>query len=318
LIVLSSNIRALVALVCLFATTPLVAQEFDIFDPSDFLDPRERGAVFTPDGFDIFTDGKPYILLRAYVGGIHDYQWRIKPTDSQVGFAHLVASAYKRNLQGNVKFTMLRGDADNPVPEWRIAGQFAYYMGPDATQKDDTTSRLLLSAAIEENGFKRILQQKSDHYDLARGEPAYNLEFSGQFDSKLGSLDEVQGSIVVTYRRPGPRPLGDDRREAATWRASYFYRTGFQKEQYFATANVGFGWDKVRNWSSPIYRGVLMGGVAANGHRPGITFGVAPTYLTSESRWFTEFTLFVDTTIWSRLGRLRLPESFTSDNDELR
>ena len=145
--------RTAIATIILFALSATAgAQELDLFDPTDFIDPRERDGVFREGKIGLSEHGRPFWLVRAYGGRVADYQWRNTSTDADLTFAHVASSFYRGDKQLTVKFTAFRADEEAKIPAYRGTVQLGQYfltrrlpLG-DATPGDPRISgRLLLT-----------------------------------------------------------------------------------------------------------------------------------------------------------------------------
>lgn len=90
----------------LLAAFALQAQELDIFDANDFVDPRDLGATITPRG-GIACPCNRFLVSRLFTGGATNYVDQLRPTDADVLFAHLATSYYTGRWQFNFKFSHL-------------------------------------------------------------------------------------------------------------------------------------------------------------------------------------------------------------------
>ena len=119
--------RLLVAALLLLCAAAAVAQEFEIFDPNDFVDPRERGAVFAPTGMRLLSPGAAFSVVRVYGGIVSNYQWRDTPSGADLSFAHVVWNRYRDNWQLNLKLTTYDVQAGAQLPWYRGTVQFGRY-----------------------------------------------------------------------------------------------------------------------------------------------------------------------------------------------
>ena len=157
--------RATVALLLfLFAGAAAQAQELDVFDPNDFIDPRERGAVFRPGGLGVTDPGAPFSLVRLYGGRVTDYQYRNASTDADLSFVHATASRYWGDHQLNLKLTSFHADDDAQLPTLRGTVQFGRYFGQyfrlrregiDAAKEEQRiAARVLFTWSTERSPFE--------------------------------------------------------------------------------------------------------------------------------------------------------------------
>jgi hypothetical protein len=110
------------------------AQELDIYDVNDFVDPRALGA-------------HRFVVSRLVAGATRDYVDLLRPTNDDVLFAHLATSVYVRSWQLNIKTTRiatttsLGNDLRGEVPRRRHSLQLGRYytLGGDAALRTEVT-----------------------------------------------------------------------------------------------------------------------------------------------------------------------------------
>jgi hypothetical protein len=128
--------RATLCALLLLLATPLAAQELDVWDISDFVDPRvlasetEDGRLACPcDGF---------LIVRVMGGAASNYIDVVRPTNRDIYYAHLAASYYRGRWQANWKRTQVEpassgGDELGPgtfvIPISKNTLQIGYYHG---------------------------------------------------------------------------------------------------------------------------------------------------------------------------------------------
>ncbi len=311
--------RALLALFTLLSAVPLAAQEFDVFDLNDFVDPRLHGAIYDRNGS--LTDrGDVFRLVRIATGGISDYAWRSTPTHDNVGFLHVVASEYAGNFQANVKATFLDGQHDNALPRYRVMTQLAHYMLHEANSEvkksgiDRIAGRAMVSLAIEDNRLGEIT-----------GTPVrrYNTEIAAELDlaMSLPGGRNASGSIIWTSRQsaiPGQQQLGcttgcfappptnnDSGHMQRTERASYYYRLDEHQiaNRYRFGLNFGVGGEKTDRWRWGATRAGIHGAMDVG---PAGTLNVTwtPTYVPGSIGKHTtqEVAIFFDKTVFVSLA----------------
>ena len=294
--------RRLVVAILLLCAAAAGAQEFEIFDPNDFLDPRERGAVFAPTGMKLLSSGTPFSVVRVYGGIVSNYQWRDTPSGADLSFAHLVWNRYRDNWQFNMKLTTYDVEAGAHLPWYRGTIQFGRYfalptnrgMSVGAHDEVRAAGRILVTGSLEQNPLRAtdVRARVVDH------------EFGVELDGYLRTAKFATAGSVVWTRR-----IVDDGSYAD--RVVYFYRgpelTQFGNRLRFA-ANVACGGEHTDRWRWGSVRMIATTSVdlpTAGGKRLG-TLNVAygPSYLPGSptQRTQRELAIYFDRTIMARLG----------------
>jgi hypothetical protein len=299
------NRFAVAAVLLLFAAAAL-AQEFEIFDPNDFIDPRERGAVFAPNGMSLLTPGSPFSVVRVYGGWVRNYQWRDTPTAPDIGFAHLVWNRYRGNRQLNLKLTTYDVQAGTSLPWYRGTIQLAqYFVIPtklDAlvrTREDDVhaAGRILFTGSLEQNP----LRQTEAH--VAR---ALDHEFGVEIDGFLQTT-----RFAMTGSGIWMRHLLDDGSYAD--RLVYFYRgpeVTLPGDVVRFGANLGCGGEHTDRWHWGAVRLIATASLdlpTPGGHKLGaVNFAYGPSYLPSSPtrRTQRELSIYFDRTVMAHLAPL--------------
>jgi hypothetical protein len=307
--------RALLALALLVAAAAR-AQEFDVFDFNDFVDPRLHGVIFKNNGVQGRDNGDWLTITRLTSGGIANYEWRNNPTGARVVFANLVTSSYLGLTQANFKVTTLHDfDGDNGrsfLPRYRFTTQLARYFvinshrdaGPFTL--DQLAGRLLLSASLEENRFARTALRPGgpppgQTPDATLSPSAVTLH-KRRLNSELGAeLDlsiplphgaVANGSLVIVSR-----DMGDLGR---THRVTYFYRLEDRtlNDRIRISTSLGVGGEKSKEWHWGALRAGFIGAVKL-GKRATLNAAWTPTYQPGarNHRVFHEVALFVDRTL---------------------
>lgn len=158
-----------VVLLALFVAVvlPCAAQELDVFELSDFVDPRLRG-VETED-LKVKTFGADYRFLRAVTGYIANYTTRTDPTGQDVAFVHLAANVYSGVNQYNLKVTALEpsnSQSASSRPLFRVTGQMARYsfshlQNATTKENDEIADRYLVTVSVEERDACRTVGPSS-------------------------------------------------------------------------------------------------------------------------------------------------------------
>lgn len=296
--------RAPLAILALLCAFPAAAQELDIFDPTDFIDPRERGTVFREGRFGVEEAGKPFSLVRVYGGRVGDYQWRTTATDADVGFVHVASSFYRGARQLNVKLTSFRADEEARIPAYRGTVQLGRYFVtgpvglPDMPDDARISGRVLVTWSVEENPYR------NDAGTIRRDR--LNHDFGLQADvrlpmPKLAGADHLDGSFIWMRRRIDEATFVD--------RVSYLYR--FRQRlrsngRLRLNAALGGGAERAASWHCCVARAVVTASFTIPRVDTGINVAFAPTFSPASDgrRTHYEVAVYLDRTVLARLGDL--------------
>lgn len=290
------NARLVLAAILLLAATAH-AQELDIFEANDFIDPRERGAVFAEDGtFGLLEPGEPFTVMRVFAGRIvNDYQWRNVQTGAESNFLHLATTLYRGDKQFTAKLTTFQGDKEAELPSYRGTLQYGQYfvtMAPpkvdDAEEDMRVAGRYLFTASMEHNPFddgRPLLYE-------------YGFETTGY--ARKGKR-KVSGSLVWMHRVVS--------KDQSIDRVTYYYRFAdrtYLNGRFRWNAYVGIGGERNDGWHWGATRAVLTGAIEIPALRTGLNVAYAPTYVPGRNtrNTYHEVAIFLDTTALRRLGRL--------------
>ena len=294
---------AIAAAIVLCAGASL-AQEFEIFDPNDFIDPRERGAVFAPTGMSLLAPGSPFSAVRVYGGRVSNYQWRDTPTGADVSFAHIVWNRYRDNRQFNLKLTTYDVESGTRLPWYRGTIQFARYfalptnrgLSVGANDPVRAAGRILFTGSLEQNPLRatNVRARVVDH------------EFGIEVDAFLRtSKFSTTGSAVWTRRIIDNGSYAD--------RLIYFYRgpeiSKLDNRLRFA-ANLACGGEHTDRWRWGAVRLIATTSVdlpTPRGRRLGtVNLAYGPSYLPGSPTHRTqrELAIYIDRTVMAHLGPL--------------
>jgi hypothetical protein len=294
----------LLTLLFLLTCAAAYAQELDIFDPTDFVDPRERGAIFRPGGFGITDPGAPFSIVRAYTGRVTDYQWRNAPTDADLSFLHLTSSRYWGDHQLNLKLTAFHADQNAQLPSLRGTVQFGRYFGQYFRLRGDDTNadvekrriagRVLFTVSTEKNPFL------GDQSAVRRDE--YNHEFGMEMDVRLPLLHarKIDGSFIWMRRRVD--------KNAYTDRFSYLYRLHERTRsngRLHLNMDVGIGAERANGWHCCVTRAALTARFVIPLFDTGVNVSYAPTYSPAGAdgrRTHHELAIYLDRTVFAHLA----------------
>jgi hypothetical protein len=296
--------RAAIAILFFALCATVRAQELDIFDPTDYIDPRERGGVFREGKIGLSDPGPPFAVIRAYAGRVNDYQWHDTVTDADLWFAHVASSFYRGDKQLTVKFTAFHADQDANVPAYRGTVQLGQYFLTRRLPIDDApgdpriSGRVLVTWSAEENPFRD---------ERSRGR--LNHDFGAQADLRLplpiriGTADHIDGSIVWMRRRLGDGDYVD--------RISYLYR--FRQRlrsngRLHLNAHLGLGTQRDETWRCCLARAVFTATFVIPRLDTGINVAFAPTWSRGiadrdvHKGMHNELAIYLDRTVLARLG----------------
>ena len=296
--------RTLLATLLLLAALPLVAQEFDIFDPNDFIDPRERGTLFREGRFSVAEPGTPFSLVRLYSGRVGDYQWRNTATDADVTFLHVSSSFYRGARQLNLKLTALRADEETKLPAYRGTMQAGRYFvsgaapRPDAPEDSRISGRLLFTWSVEQNPYR-------DEPGTTRRD-RLNHDFGLEADLRLplprfARAKHIDGSFIWMRRRIDEGSYVD--------RVSYLYRFDQRLRsngRLRLNAHLGAGAERTESWHCCVARAVVTASFTIPRIDTGINVAFAPTFSPASDgrRTHYELAVYLDRTALARLGEL--------------
>jgi hypothetical protein len=297
--------RAAAALLCIVFSVSALGQELEVFDVSDFIDPRDRGAVFDPTKpFGLLESGQQFLLMRAYTGRVlNDYQWRNAASGAEANFLHLTTNLYRGDKQYNAKLTFFQGGDDAHLTSYRGTLQYAQYF---VTANSARLQRERGNEKPEEKEDIRIAGRyaftlSAEHNPYSEGPRflyEYGIESTGYVRYRNRS---VVGSLVWTHRTVSAEKTID--------RISYYYRLGdrtYRNGLFRWNANLGFGAERNDGWHFGATRVVMAGSVEIPVLRSALNVAYAPTYLPGRSgrKTYHEVVVFLDSTVLSHIGNL--------------
>jgi hypothetical protein len=190
----------------------LQAQELDIYDLNDFVDPRQLGAVPAPHGRLNCRPCNPFLVSRLIAGGVANYVDVLRVTDSGASFLHLATSYYRGPWQANWKITQLNREEFGSDPTLRFSSSAA-------TPQDKNTLQLARYFAVGPRGSPSIIRMEATwtnvHYRQAapvNGKFSYasrhenELGFEADIPWRLGHFPLI--SSLVYVGRSGLRNVG--------------------------------------------------------------------------------------------------------------
>lgn len=294
--------RTLLVSAVILCAAAAAAQEFDIYDPNDFIDPRVRGVVFDRGRFGILENGTDFTLMRVYAGSIFDYQWRATSTGADVKFLHLATAFYRGDTQFNLKLTGFdpHGTASIPTSRATLQGGKYFVTGrnPEGGPDRRIAGRILLTWSVERNS-----QESEPGVDRLHHE--FGVESDVRLPLPFAKLDSVDGSIIWMRRRIAERQYVD--------RVSYLYRL---RERHRSNgrlqlnAGVGFGADHGDGWHCCLARGVFTATFIVPRINVGVNAAFAPTYGTAAGggrRMRREVAVYLDRTLIAHVADVVRP-----------
>jgi hypothetical protein len=129
------------------------AQELDIYDLNDFVDPRMLGAVAAPHG-QLNCPCDPFLVSRLMAGGVANYVDVLRVTDSGASFVHLATSYYRGPWQVNWKSTQLNREDFGSEPTPRFSSSAA-------TPQNKNTFQLGRYFAVGSHGAPSIIRMEA-------------------------------------------------------------------------------------------------------------------------------------------------------------
>jgi hypothetical protein len=293
--------QSALAIVLLLAASASTAQELDVFEISDFMDPRIRGAEFDKAGNRALEPGSDFRIWRAAMGGVMNYDWRTRPSDTDLKFLHVVGSYYSGLYQGNVKLTALQGSASTTMPRYRLTTQLARYRltkihDPLTKSIEKDSGRVLITTSFEQSSICGSSNNRSAARRACDTHTDY--EIGAQLDTsvQLPRDRSVTGSVIMAFRNTAE--------DGPVFRGTYVNRL---IDKSFDRYRVGTAFDvSVERASSSWKMGAVRVGVSyAIDIGGGMAANVAwtPTFVITEPgrRLHHELAFFVDRTIYSRI-----------------
>lgn len=267
------------------------AQEFDVFDTNDFLDPRIRGLVLVPSApADAVSGDSPFLVTKVSMGRVSDYYYRTAPTGADVTVTHVATSYYRGRHQFNMKLTDFSSYGGNPtdpvtLPKNSATLQWAVY---DA----DVVSALPGSGVPEKSSSPEVILNRY-LFSLSTEEGAFahgrNYEMGSEIDIRIPKTD-VLGTLSYVLRKT---PDGISERFA------YVYRIGQEGfKRLNVDGSVGYVAEKAGHWQWGNIRPAIHARVALDRLSTSIHVAYAPTIsVIGGLRVRHEAAVFVDYTL---------------------
>jgi len=153
--------RKVAFLLWLAAAPALLAQQFDIFDLNDFVDPRLHGAEFDDKLQPArFTGGSNVVITRLTTGAVANYWWQDRPSGADVRFTRVSTAFYGGSSQTTLTLDRSMPNVDGIVPAWRGTISYGSYgatrtgNGKDESSLDLDRSRVYVT--LERNPLRSV------------------------------------------------------------------------------------------------------------------------------------------------------------------
>lgn len=296
-------------LIFLFVATmaaSAAAQELDVFEITDFMDPRLRGTVFDADGVHAKEQGADFRIIRFDAGGVHNYDWRTEPTDENVHFMHVVGSYYSGLRQVNVKFTTLQTSDRSTLPEFRLEGQVARYELATVLTAEHLIQKIAgrwaFSTAIERTRLCIDSGEVGNQTPSGIAHRTCSLHYGGEATAQLDDEFPLPngrtnaGSLILTVRSTAA--------EGHVLRATYVSRLA-DKAYDRLRVGVAFDFSGERARAATHWGAVRLGLSGAVDLFAGVALNAVwtPTYNITERgrRVHNEVALFVDRKLYAKV-----------------
>jgi hypothetical protein len=297
-------VRAALVIILALAASAAVAQELDIFEINDFMDPRLRGATFDTDGVEIVDHGADFKIWRVVAGEVKNYDWRTRPSDRDLSFVHIVGSHYSGSWQENIKVTSLQTPSDSSLPRYRLTAQLARYMlssvpNPATNEDENFAGRLLVTTSAEQSHICAKDQQNqsgcTNHID-------YEIDAQIDTTQQLPNGRIGTGSLIVAFRKTAL--------DGSVFRATYVSRLA---DKSFDRNRLGVAFDLSTERASSSWRmgaarlPVLYSVDVAAAFA--LNIGWTPSFVLTEPgrRIHNEVALFIDRKVYSKIIRHPTP-----------
>jgi len=231
------------------------AQELDIFDVNDFIDPRALGAILDGKGA-LVCPCRRFVVSRLLVGRIEHYADNSNPTRANVIFERIATSYYTGLWQLNLKASRIRAPKeiqDGPfflgtlVPRAKYGLQLGRYWAVGGSgDREPTVLRAEITWTVNQyHGFAI----RRPRHPVSRYQSYYGEELGAELDTSIPLFGHrLNGSFVFTGRFDGGQSFDSvthyQRIDDAFryQRASYVYRLprlGIGGFNFDATTGIG-------------------------------------------------------------------------------
>jgi hypothetical protein len=180
--------RALLLL--LLTAAPLGAQQLDVFDPDDFVDPH-------------LTRGRIIVSSRLVAGASRGYADQYRPARQDVGFLHLVTTLYWSGFQFSIKQSELRGENGDRPLDPRPAGRGAMLFPEE--ERREAPPQPGSKTLVQVNRYQTFGHRAAIRYRAAWARqdelPESAAPRAGLADHDTTRLLQVDGALFVRGRR---------------------------------------------------------------------------------------------------------------------
>jgi hypothetical protein len=186
------------------------AQELDIFDINDFVDPRALGANLDEKG-QLACPCRRFLASRLLVGRVEHYADNSNPTRANVIFERIATSYYAGLWQFNLKVSRIREPKeiqDGPfflgtlVPRGKYGLQLGRYWAVGGSEdREPTILRAEVTWTVSQyHGFA----VRRPHHPVSRYQSYYGEELGAELDTSIPLWGHrLNGSLVYVGRFDG-------------------------------------------------------------------------------------------------------------------
>lgn len=268
--------RAIGVVFALLVAAPVGAQELDVLELDDYLDPRELQSPTAKGG------GYRFLASRVYVGAIERSNFRGDFFKSRVHFGRLATTYYAGRWQFSAKLTDYDTRTHREPPYFRSRAQVARYLGIGETRRP-------------------IRAQFSWTFDQSRALGVHNevaLDLSTTM--RLAALHRpLVGGVVYSVDPDRKRHYagGSLQLPVARWKHESSIRLGGSVAQDRDRASQVF------SRSPNLYKTMVSLAVGIPGTESRFYAAYSPAYRREMDAWNHEVTVMLDATVFSKLFR---------------
>jgi hypothetical protein len=242
---------SLAILFVIAASANVHAQELDVYDVNDFVDPRALGAVTGPHGR-LTCPCDSFLVSRLIAGGVSDYMDVFRPTDSDASFLHLATSYYRGPWQLNWKWTQLQqedffphkassvvvtpvppGTNTTPLRRTPLNGNEVFHFGTSVlyspTPNDRNTMQLARYFTVASSIIRmEATWTRTEYRDLVRTTNSAKTDIVSRYKNELGFEGDIPWRVgrfpLITSLTYEGRSTPADRSGAASRRVTLLQR----------------------------------------------------------------------------------------------
>ena len=199
------RIAFVLVLICAaFSGIPMLAQELDLYDINDFVDPRELGARAESRGR-LLCPCDSFLVSRVVTGGATSYLDVFRPTNSDATFLHLATSYYRGAWQANWKHTQLNREdlgpghsevqrGSVPVPDNKNILQLARYF---AVGRGASASIIRIEASWTRAEYRQQPRDANGPFGDFHSRFENEFGFEGDIPWRIGRFPIVTSLVYV-------------------------------------------------------------------------------------------------------------------------